>query len=122
MSKRPPLRPAILALLDRDGPMRAAEIAQALNRNQRTVSSMLRYIKQTQPDAVHITRYDRSLVTSGKWGAVWALGPGTDARPPRPLSRAEVNARHEHKWGAVRRARERVRRGRPAHGWLTGLI
>ncbi len=31
-------------------------------------------------------------------------------------------ARHEHKWGAVRRARERVRRGRPAHGWLAGLI
>mgnify|MGYP006921476119 CR=1 FL=1 len=48
--KRPPLRPAILALLDRDGPLRAAEIAAALGRNQRTVSSMLRYIKQTQPD------------------------------------------------------------------------
>ncbi len=78
------MRHAILALLDRDGPMRAAEIAAALDRNQRTVSSMLRYIKQTQPDAVHIARYERFLVTGDKWRAVWALGPGTDARPPRP--------------------------------------
>lgn len=114
-------RDKIRKALDADGPSCAADIAERAGVSSSSITQSLRKWRNADPDALHIGAWKRQEGKGGRWGAVWALGPGKDA--PEPV-RDDI-LRHRQ-WRLANKLRLRVkgaaRRGRPMPAWLVGLI
>lgn len=116
----PTTRDAIRAALRTDGPMTAAELARALGRKVKTIDSALSCARRYGTKYIRITGYERRLGTSGRMAPVYDLGPGRDAPPLPPLTRAECARRYNEGAGRARRTRLR-NRARPELAWMAGL-
>lgn len=89
---RTPLLDAIIASLRDLGPQSASELAEHLNKRQRSVHNS---ISGARP-LFRIHSWRRSLATGGKPSPVWTLQTSKhagDAPRPEPETRKQINAR-----------------------------
>lgn len=117
MPTPPRTREAIFALLTEHGPLPACTLAEHLQMNIKTVRSALRIAQQLQ--LIHISGWKRSLRTSGRWGAIYELGPGRDRKPPQVDVHKQANERYREKYRKVISLRAKKRRGHLTHPWLS---
>lgn len=112
-------REAILAVLEKHGELHVAKIAELMDRNRRTIFGIVRdtHLK----GLIHISGYHRNIGSHGRWGAIYALGAGQDAKPPRVDSEKQAKKRYAQKYGEVIRLRTQKRRGKTMHPWLVLL-
>ncbi len=117
MSVPSPTRDKILTLLRDTGPMTAAELSDALGMRRQQVDCAIRKTR-AHKGFMHITGWKRSLGTRGAMGAIWAAGPGRDAKQPEPLTKAQTNASYYQKHKAVIRLKARATYGTAPAGAL----
>lgn len=117
MPTPPTTREAILALLERNGPMSAGEIAAELGFSRPSVDASIRSARRV-PGLLHISDWKRSTGTRGRMGAIYKLGPGRDAKQPEPFTKAETNAAWYRKHKAVIRLKARATYGTAPAGAL----
>lgn len=119
MGTPPRTREAIFALLTEHGPLPACTLAEHLEMQVETVRSSLRIAHQR--GLIHISGWKRSLGTSGRWGAIYELGPGRDRKPPQVDVHKQANERYREKYRKVLSLRARKRRGQLPHPWFNFL-
>lgn len=111
-----PRRDELLALLTRDGPMTAMEVAKAMGyADMRTAHKL---ISKARP-AVHIAGWEPKVGKPGLPAPQWAAGQKRDRPRPPPAGQKAAQDRWRKKNRAVTNAKQR-----PAHRplWLQGLL
>ena len=90
----------IIAALTEHGPLSLRDLVRELGDHYDLVSAALGAMR---PSRVHISAYRRDSDGGRLYPrALWAAGPGTDAKPPGALSDTQYNQRHRAvKRGAV---------------------
>ncbi len=113
---------AIEKLLREQGPMTAAEIAEALEfTRSRVDASIIEARKRYGTTHFRITGYKRQVGIQGREAAVFAAGPGKDV--PRPAmdtldDRRAIQQRYRDKYRYILRMRNQKRR----HGALNPFL
>ena len=121
----PITRNAIVKLLNEQGPMTAAEIADALEFNRKRVDGSI--VKARQAHGTEIFRiagYRRQVGIQGREAAIYALGPGDDARRPRmdtKRDRQRIKERYREKYKYILRLRDQKRRNGSINHFLLAL-
>lgn len=121
MSQPAYTRTAILQELREQGPLSAAEIAEALQLPRKTTDAALIGARKTYGTKhFRVVDWRRQIGRGGREIPVYGPGPGSDK--PRPelgeQARRETRQRHEQRMREVRRLRERQRRGHPINPWM----
>ena len=99
-----------MKLLESEGELTVDELAESLGRHTSTIKQSIAEGRKRNPDALHIARWDRHLLTGGRPSAVWAIGKGADKAPPKSLSRPEIARRCYRNHKAVVLTKQRARR------------
>lgn len=101
--------------------MCASELAAVAGVASTSITYTLKLWRNVEPGALHIVGWKRQVGCGGRYGAVWALGPGKDV--PKPL--CDKNSTHRS-WRQNNRLRlklkDRARKGNPIPPWLAGLM
>lgn len=117
-----PTRDAIYALLERDGPMTAAEIAYALGKLHKTIAASIAAARSDHGTKYfRIVSYQRQVGVQGREAPVYGIGPDPDARRPAmntPRDKRAIKQRYAEKNKLIRRARDRKRRGIQSNHFL----
>lgn len=117
-----PMRDAITALLLRDGPMKAAEIAEALDVPRKKVDATLIYTRSKYGSQFfRIESYARQVGVKGREAPVYEIGPEPDAPRPKMNSkrdRKQIQQRYRDKNRVIIRARNRKRMGTTSNHFL----
>lgn len=118
---------AILAALERDGPMTRAAICKAIGVDRLSAASVVSRLCRelpTRPKRVYISHYvyDEEGGRTNYPRAVYALGNCPDAKRPKPQPREAIARRYRQRrkfkvasvweWAMSRRAREHLRKER----------
>lgn len=70
--------------------MTSGEIAMFFKADLRAVSKCLFHMRTAKSQTVHIIRWTREGIGKRYLRAVYRLGPGRNAKKPKPLSNADV--------------------------------
>jgi predicted transcriptional regulator len=81
---------AIVKLLEAQGRLTVAEIAELLGRHPRTIGRSIAE-KKDRKARVFVAEWERNVLTGGRPSAVWAAGKGVDAPLIKSLSRSEIS-------------------------------
>ncbi len=118
----PITRNAIYKLLQEQGPITAAEIADALEFTRRRVdSSIITSRKEYGTEHFRIAGYKRQVGIQGHEAAIFAAGPGYDVRRPKMNTqndRRKIQERYREKYRHILRMRNQKKR----HGTLNPFL
>lgn len=111
-----PLRDLLLAWLESDGPMTAAELEAVTGVPRKKISACINHARSSYGTKYfRIASYMRRVGVGGREAPVYGVGPMRDAGRPRMNTAADKKAiqqRHREKYRMVRRLKDRKRRGR----------
>lgn len=117
-----PVRDAISALLERDGPLTAAEITHQLGLDRTKVDSSIIHARQKYgTQFFRIAAYQRQVGVGGREAPMYGIGPEPDARRPRMDTKRDkqlIQERYRDKYRAVLRLRDRKRKGSRSNHFL----
>lgn len=99
--------------LDANQPVSALQISQDLGIARET------FYDQHRRGTVHIAEYTRNR--NGHLVALYALGPGEDAKKPKPMTSAERGSNYWYRHRALIRSRRQTKK-REAAGIWKGLM
>lgn len=121
-----PIRDVLLAWLESDGPLTAAELAQMTGFTRHQVDSCLIHSrKKYGTQFFRIDSYRRQVGVGGREAPLYAVGPDPDAVRPRmdtARDRKATQERYRQKNKALLRARDRKRRGGKTQASIFDLL
>jgi|GEM_PF-1926201 len=125
MPKPPITRDAITAALKECGPMSVMELVEYLGWSRNRVDACITTARENHPGKFfRIVRYRKQVGIQGREAAVYAAGPGADAKRPTFGAEHQLERKRRYylsnraQWAARRKAR--TRQG-PASPW-DGLV
>lgn len=111
-----PLRDLLLAWLESDGPMTAAELEAVTRVPRKKISACINYTRSTYGTKYfRIASYMRQVGVGGREAPIYGVGPMRDAPRPRMNTAADKKAiqqRHREKYRALIRLKDRARKGK----------
>lgn len=115
----PTTRNAITKLLQNEGEMCAADIAERLGFTRKSVDGAIHVMRKR--DMLHIVDWKRNFSTGGCFGAIYAQGKGFNLPKPKINARKESQQRYRDKMREVIRLKTKARRGSERNIWMEML-